>query len=165
MTATRPLLRVLAAALLGALLGCSGAKSRVLDDTGDFPHHRCVGVAPFADPRGQGRVVADLIESGLQQLMYEPVDQKALAEVLADIPGRGPDLGLEALEKIHRKVPVDAIIFGRIAPDWSLVTITVNDTEMGGPILQAVLRPVKKKSFSDPADIAREAIRLLASLR
>jgi hypothetical protein len=158
---------LLAFLILPALLGCSGARSKVIDDTGEFVHHRCVGVAPFLDSRGQGQIIADLIESGLQQLMYEPVNQKALAQVMSEIPGRGPELGIEALEKIHAKVPADAIIFGRVAPDWSFVQLSVTETEMGGPILQAVLRPRdrKKKAFADPAEIARETLRVLTSLR
>ena len=152
---------------LAGLLGCSGSRSRVIDDTSDFPHHRCIGVAPFVDSRGQGQAVADLIESGLQQLMYEPVDQKVLAEVLAANPPTRGSLGIEALEKIRAKTPADAIIFGRIAPDWSMAAITVTETEMGAPILQIALRPRgrRKKAFADPADIAREAIRVLTSLR
>ncbi len=153
---------------LGALLGCAGARSRVIDDIGEFPSHRCVGVAPFFDPRGQGQAIADLIEAGLQQMMYEPIDQKALAKVLAAYPpDHGTSLGIEALEQLHAKVPADAVIFGRVAPDMSLVQLTVTETEMGGPIVQAVLRPrdPKKKAFTDSAEIAREALRVLASLR
>jgi hypothetical protein len=153
--------------LLAALLGCAGAdRSRVLEDAGEFPRHRSVGVAPFVDPRGKGQAVADAIEAGLQQLMYEPVDQKALASVLAETkPDRGSALGIEALEKIKAKVPVDAIIFGRISPDWGTVLITVDEMEMGGPILQAVLRPRHHgKTFADPDEIAKEAVRLLTSL-
>ena len=152
---------------IAVLLGCAGPKSKVLEDSGEFRSRRCIGVAPFIDSRGHGQAVADAIEAGLQQLMYEPVDQKALAQVLAaSMPDRGSGLGLESLEKIHSKAPVDAIIFGRIAPDWSMVTLTVNETEMGGPILQAVLRPRDRKqnAFKDPADIAREALRVLMSL-
>jgi hypothetical protein len=154
--------------LVVGLAGCSGSRSRVIDDTGEFPRHRCIGVAPFVDSRGQGQAVADLIEGGLQQLMYEPVDEKALAKVLADnAPERGVGLGIEALEKIHAKVPADAIVFGRIAPDWSFVQVTVTETEMGGPIAQLLLRPRgrHRKAFADPAEIAREALRVLTSLR
>jgi hypothetical protein len=152
---------------LAALLGCSGPKSKVLQDAGEFPRHRCVGVAPFADPRGNGQAIADALEAGLQQLMYEPVDQKALAQVLAtNMPDRSSNLGIESLERIHAKAPVDAIIFGRMAPDWSMALITVNETEIGSPILQVVLRPRrrKKKAFSDAADVAKEAIRVLTTL-
>lgn len=151
-----------------ALLGCAGSKSRVIEDAGEFPNHHCVGVAPFIDSRGHGRAIADAIEARLQQLMYEPVDQNALAQVLAaNMPDHSSGLGLESLEKIHSKVPVDAIIFGRIAPNWSMAIITVNETEMGSPILQAVLRPHnrRKKAFTDADDVAREAVRVLASLR
>ena len=153
---------------IAVLLGCAGPKSKVLEDSGEFRSRRCIGVAPFIDSRGHGQAVADAIEAGLQQLMYEPVDQKALAQVLAaSMPDRGSGLGLESLEKIHSKAPVDAIIFGRIAPDWSTALITINETEMGAPILQAVLRPRggKKKAFSDAEDVAKEALRVLASLR
>jgi hypothetical protein len=152
---------------LAVLLGCAGPRSKVLEDAGEFPRHRCVGVAPFIDSRGQGQAIADAIEAGLQQKMYDPVDQKALAQVLAvTLPDRGSNLGLEALEKIRAKVPVDAIIFGRIAPDWSTAMITVNETEIGSSILQVVLRPRsrKKKVFTDADDVAREAVRVLTSL-
>ena len=159
--------RPLSLLLLAALLGCAGPKSKVIEDAGEFPHHRCIGVAPFVDPRGRGQVVADAIEAGLQQLMFEPVDQKALAQALAGIPDRGPNLGLESLEKIHSKTPADAIIFGRLSPDWSTALITVTETEMGAPILQAVLRPrdSRKKAFTGPDEIAKEALRLLMSVR
>ncbi|MFI5348144.1 MAG: hypothetical protein ACHQ2Z_01250 [Elusimicrobiota bacterium] len=153
---------------LAAMLGCAGPQSKVLEDAGEFPHHRCVGVAPFVDPRGHGEAVADAIEAGLQQLMYEPVDQKALAQLLAaNKPGRGSTLGIEELERIRAKSPVDAIIFGRLSPDWSTAMITVTETEMGGPILQAVLRPrdPKKKAFADADDVAKEALRILTSIR
>jgi hypothetical protein len=153
---------------LAVLLGCGGSnKSRILSDAGEFPRHRAVGVAPFLDPRGKGQEVADAIEAGLQQLMYEPVDQKALAAALAsNMPDRNSHLGIESLEYIKGKVPVDAIIFGRIAPDWSTVLITVDETDMGGPILQAVLRPRRRrKTFDGPDEIAKEAVRLLTSLR
>jgi hypothetical protein len=158
--------RTFLALTLAALTGCASApKSRILQDAGEFPHHRNVGVAPFADPRGKGKAVADAIEDGLQLAMYEPVDEKALQDVLArNMPDRGSQIGLEALEKIKAKVPVDAIIFGRIAPDWSLVLVTVNETEMGAPILQLALRPASgKKSFSDPAEIAKETLRVLGT--
>jgi hypothetical protein len=153
---------------LAALLGCSsGPRSKILQDAGEFPRHRCVGVAPFADPRGKGQDIADAIEAGLQQLMYEPVDQKALAQVLvANMPDRSSNLGIESLERIKAKAPVDAIIFGRVSPDWGMALITVNETEIGGPILQAVLRPRnrRKKAFSSPDEIAREALRVLTAL-
>ncbi|MFI5361948.1 MAG: hypothetical protein ACHQ49_08270 [Elusimicrobiota bacterium] len=150
-----------------AVLGCAGPKSQVLQDAGEFPSHRCVGVAPFVDPRGRGQAVADAIEAALQQRMFEPVDQKALADVLvANMPDRTSRLGLEALEKIRAKSPVDAILFGRLTPDWSAAMITVNETETGVPILQAVLLPRDRKAaFSDADDVAREAVRVLTSLR
>jgi hypothetical protein len=153
---------------LAALLGCSsGPRSKILQDAGEFPRHHSVGVAPFADPRGKGQAIADAIEAGLQQLMYEPVDQKALAQVLvANMPDRSSNLGIESLERIKAKAPVDAIIFGRMSPDWSMALITVNETEIGGPILQAVLRPRnrRKKAFTDADEIAREALRVLTAL-
>jgi hypothetical protein len=159
--------RSLAFATLAVLLGCSGPQSKVLQDAGEFPRHRCIGVAPFVDPRGHGQEIADAIEAGLQQLMYEPVDQKALAQVLAtSMPDRSSNLGIESLERIHAKTPVDAIIFGRMAPDWSMALLTVNETEIGGPILQVALRPRhrKKKSFTDADDVAKEAVRILTSI-
>ena len=152
---------------LAALAGCAGPRSKVLVDAGEFSGHRCVGVAPFVDSRGQGQVIADAIEAGLQQLMYEPVDQKALADILVENkPDRSSTLSLESVEKIRSKVPVDAIIFGRIGPDWSTALITVDETETGSPILQAVLRPRdrEKKAFTDANDVAKEALRLLTSL-
>lgn len=149
-----------------AFLGCSGPKSKVLQDAGEFRGHRCVGVAPFSDPRGQGQAIADAIEAGLQQQMYEPVDEKALAKVLAANKADGGSLGLEALESIHAKAPVDAIVFGRVAPDWSKALITVDETEMGEPILAGVLLPrAPEKTFSGPDDVAKEALRVLAAAR
>ncbi|HEX4048089.1 MAG TPA: hypothetical protein VH309_09665 [Elusimicrobiota bacterium] len=160
--------RSLAFLSVAALLGCGGPKSRVIQDSGEFRGHRCVGVAPFVDSRGQGQAIADAIEDGLQRLMYEPVDEKALAQVLAaNMPDRSSTLGIEALENIHAKAPVDAIVFGRVAPDWSRAVITVNETEMGEPILSAVLLPrgPKKTAFTGPDDVAKEALRVLTSAR
>jgi hypothetical protein len=153
-----------------AVLGCASVpKSEVIEDTGEFAHYHVLGVAPFIDPRGHGAEVADAIEAGLQkQLMYDPVDQKALAQVLgASRPNRNLGLGIETLEQVHARVPVDAILFGRISPDWSAVSISVTETEMGGSVLSAVLRPrdPKKKAFADSDEIAAEALRVLASLR
>ena len=160
--------RPLGLLLVAALFGCAGPKSKVLDDNGEFPRHKCIGVAPFVDPRCQGQAVADAVENGLQQLMYEPVDQKVLAQVLAaNKSDHGSSLGIEAIENIHAKVPVDAIIFGRISPDWSTVSVTMVELDMGAPILSAVLRPRgrKKTAFADADDIARELLRVLATRR
>ncbi len=152
---------------LAALLGCVGPKSQVIENDGDFRAYHCVGVAPFIDPRGQGQIVANEIEAGLQLLKYAPVDQRALAQALvSNMPNSSFQLGIEPLERIHEKVPVDAIIFGRLTPDWSTALLTVNETEMGGAILQIVLRPGRKeKAFDSAHSVATEALRVLASLR
>ena len=154
---------------LAALAGCAAVpKSKVLEDAGEFSRHRSVGVAPFIDTRGQGQAIADAIEAGFQALMYEPVDQKALAQVLAaTMPNRSAAPGIEALERIRSKTGADAIIFGRMSPDWSTALITVDEIEMGSPILSAVLRPSdpKKKAFTDANDVAKEALRVLTHLR
>jgi hypothetical protein len=158
----------LALAALAFLLGCAGGRSKVLEDAGEFRAHRRIGVAPFTDSRGQGAAVADAIAAGLREMRYEPVDQKALAKVLENrMPNSSFILGIEALERIQDKAPVDAIIFGRIAPDWSSALMTVNEMEMGGPILQIVLKPRGRKqaAFADAGDLAKEALRVLASLR
>jgi hypothetical protein len=153
---------------LAALAACAPVpKSKVLEDAGEFSRHRAVGIAPFIDTRGQGQTIADTIQAGLQALMYEPVDQKALAQIVAaTMPNRSAAPGIEALERIHSKTGVDAIIFGRMAPDWSTALITVDEIEMGSPILRAVLRPSdpKKKAFTDADDVAKEALRVLTSL-
>jgi hypothetical protein len=160
--------RPLALAVLAFALGCAGGGSKVVEDAGEFRGHRRIGVAPFVDSRGQGEAVADAIAAGLREMRYEPVDQKALAQVLRSrMPNASFILGIEALERIQEKVPVDAIIFGRIAPDWSSALMTVNETEMGDPILQIVLKPRDRKraAFADAGELAKEALRVLASLR
>lgn len=159
----RPLLLL----TIAAALGCSTPRSKIIQDEGEFRGHRVIGVAPFVDPRGKGQAIADAIQAGFQQQMLKPVDQKALAEALAAaLPNGGTKLGIESIEQIHAKVPVDAIVFGRMAPDWSMALITVDEMEIGGPILQAVLRPRnrRKKAFTDANDVAREALRVLASV-
>jgi hypothetical protein len=159
----RPLLLLTVA----VLLGCSGPRSKIIQDEGEFPNHRAIGVAPFVDSRGKGQAIADAIQAGFQQQMLGAVDQKALAAALAAaMPNGGTKLGIESIEQIRAKVPVDAIVFGRMAPDWSMAMITVDEMEIGGPILQAVLRPRnrRKKAFTDADEVAREALRVLSSV-
>jgi len=96
---------------------------------------------------------------------YYPALTKPNVELVTQSIVRVTETGVVTADGVLH--PVDAIIFGRLAPDWSTAMITVTETEMGGPILQAVLRPrdPKKKAFSDADDVAKEAIRVLASLR
>ena len=158
---------VLAAAL--ALTGCSGVKSQVLpEEAVNFDSYHHVGVLAFTDKKGKGKAVADAINAVFQGSMDDPVDTKALEKILANHkPDRDVGYGIEVLEAIRAQTGADAIIMGRVAPDWSAVSVTMVETTTGAPILHAILRPRDrhKKVFATPEDVAKEFALVYAKLR
>lgn len=153
--------------LLLASAAC-GPRTKVLpEEAVVYSRYHRIGPAPFVDPRGKGKEIADAIEAAFQsELLYDPIDVKALAEVLdKNKPDKELGLGLEAIEAVRRLTSADAIVFGRMTKDWSGASITLVETDMGDPILHAVLRPRRGKAFQSPDEIARELTRVLRKLR
>jgi hypothetical protein len=152
-----------------ALIGCGGRKSQVMpEEAVDFRSYRHIGVSAFLDKSGKGQAVADAIDAALQQAMYEPVDQKLLAQLLEKYkPDREVGYGIEALEAIRAKSGADALLLGRMAPDWSAASVTMVETDTGASVLHAVLRPRgrKKKAFATPEEVAQEFLRVYTKLR
>lgn len=153
--------------LLPAFMGCSSSGTRVetAEDV-DVGSYRRLAVLPFTDPRGQGRAIADAVKAGLPQIMYENADAAAVAKILARVksdPGEGPSL--EALELIRGQTSAEAIMTGRMAPDWSAAMVNIVETEMGRPILSAVIKPRPKehKVFANAAEVSREVLRMLSA--
>jgi len=149
--------------------GCGGLKSQVLpEEAVIFASYHHIGVTAFVDKKGMGQAIADAIDTILQQEMYEPVDQKALTQILAKYkPDRTLGYGIEALEMIRSQTGADSLLLGRMAPDWGAASVTMLETSTGAPILHAVLRPHgrKKKAFANPEEVAQEFSRIFAKLR
>jgi len=95
--------------------------------------------------------------------MYEPVDREALEKILSKYkPSKNLGYDLEALELIRGKTSADAVILGRMTPDWSAIFITMFETQMGEPVLRGVIKPRgKKKAFTSPNEIALDTIRVI----
>jgi hypothetical protein len=165
----RILALVLALAAASGVAGCGGPKSQVLpEDAVDFRTYRRIGVRAFADKSGRGKEIAAAFDARLQQAMYDPVDQKALAVILTQYtPDRDLGYGIEALEVIHTKTGADALITGRMAPDWSSAMVMMSELSAGSPILRALLRPRgrHKKVFTTPDEVAEEFMRVYRDLR
>lgn len=131
---------LLAAAL--PLSGC-GSRSQVKSEDGaTLSAFHTVAVLPFADEKAQGKIIAEELAGQLRRLGHQIVDANAVAAILA---GRKMDengaLGLETLESLRAKTGAEAFIAGRVLPDWSAVTATVIETELGDPVIRAVVRP------------------------
>jgi hypothetical protein len=130
--------------LVGALLlSACGSRSQVKTEEGaSLSAFRNVAVLPFADDKGQGKIIAEELSGQLRRLGHHIVDAAAVSAVLA---GRKTDesgaLGLETLERLRSTTGVDAFIAGRVLTDWSAVTATVIETELGDPVIRAVVRP------------------------
>ena len=159
----------MALAAVLVVTGCGGRKSQVMpEEAVDFAGYRHIGVSAFVDRRGKGQAVADALDAVLQQEMYEPVDEKALAQVLAKYkPDRDVGYGIEALLAIRAQSGADALLLGRMAPNWSAASVTMVETSTGAPILHAILRPRgwRKKTFATPEEVAQEFARIYAKLR
>ena len=151
------------------LLGCAQPRTKV-EQAGeaDFARYHKLGVAPFSDPRGQGRLMADSVNAGLRKLLYEPADPVALTRILVNHkPNQDSGMSLEALELIRLQTGADAIVLGRMTPDWSALLLTVVETELGEPVLHAVARPRNKKqaAFASADEVVQETLRILAGRR
>ncbi len=156
----------LALAALTVLAGCA-PKSKVLpEEAVEFRAFRRIGASPFGDKTGRGPQVAVAIEAALEGAGYEPVDHKELLKVLEEHkPDRELGLGIEALELLRTKVGADAVVFGRMAPDWSFATVTLVEGETGNSVLHAIMRPRKGKAFASPDDVGAEFVRILSKLK
>ncbi len=158
---------ILAAAVLG--LAACGPKSEVRpEEAVDFGAYRHFGVAPFVDPKGRGQELTDAMVAALAQATAEPVDQKALAKILSQYkPDREVGYRAEELETLRSQTGADALIVGRMAPDWSSALVTVVELESGASILHARLRPNKRgeKAFGTPEELAQEFLRVYRKLR
>ena len=153
-----------------ALSGCAGRReSQVrVDGTVDVASYHRIGVAAFSDRTGQGRAVADAIEAALVREMFEPVDEKVLAQVLAKYkPDPDTGFGIEALEMLRSQSGADALIMGRMASDWSAASVNMIETNTGAPVLHAILRPrgKNKEVFATPEEVSQEFARVFAKLR
>ena len=160
------------AALFAAMLlaaGCGGPKSQVLpEEAVNFRAYRHVGIPPFVDKKGKGAEIAAAFDAEMGGGLYEPMDQKAFAQVLAKYkPDRDLGYGIEALEFIRQQTGADSLILGRAMPDWSAVSITMVELDTGATILHAILRPRGrgKKAFAAPEEIAKEFSRVYRTLR
>ena len=161
-------MRYLGLVLAIALLGCahSGTKYEAADGV-DFSGFHRIGVPSFSDSTGRGAALADALSKGLLgQLNNETVNRQKLEQVLARYKVETQNgLGVEALEEIHNQTAVDAIIFGRMAPNWSAVRLSMVETETGTPVLTAVVKPAdNKKTFTDPDEVAKAILRMFARL-
>ena len=149
------------------LVGC-GPKTQIIpDDAVSFQSYHHIGIPAFIDTTGRGQQIADALDARFQQTYYEPVDQKALAQVLAQYkPDRDLGFGIEALEVIRKKTGVDALIHGRMLPDWSAAVVTMVETTTSSTIMHGVLRPRgrRKKRFATPDEVADEFIRAYKKL-
>ena len=127
----------------GLFAGCAHPRSRVTwDDSADLSNIRRVGAMPFADPRGKGLAISDAVNAGLPQLTYEQVDAKALRKIFEQHPpGKDNRLGLESVEFLRRETGADAVIMGRMTPDWSALELSMVETEMGSVVMRAFISP------------------------
>jgi len=158
---------VVLAAATTLFLGCAHSRNIIRAEDGlNLAQYRGVGVVPFDDSRGQGPAIANGIEDGLERLMYAPVDSQALEKIISSYkadPRNG--VGLEALEMIHDKTAADAIVMGRMTPDWSAAIIVMIETGMGDQVMRAVVRPPgKQKVFTAPAQISKAVLKVLTNL-
>ena len=155
----------LAAALL--VCGCGPKTQIVPEDAVTFRSYRRIGVLAFGDPTGRGQKIADAMDARFQKAFFDVVDQKAVAEVLAQYkPDRDQGLGVEALEEIRRKTGIDALIIGRMVPDWSAAVVTMVEMTTSGVIMRAVVRPhgFRKKAFASPDEVSDEFMRAYLKL-
>lgn len=166
-------MRALLAAVLAAatLAACaSQPKTKVnIPEGQSLGGIRRYGVLAFADPsKSQGRAIADAVEGGLRQLFFEVAERKPIERALSMAkPDKDFGLSAEVFETIRRETGADAIIQGRMLPDWTAAVVSVYETELGDPVLRAVLRPRGKghKHFETADEVAAELVRVLADRR
>lgn len=152
-----------------ALLGCAHSATKVQQEEDEhFTDYHHIGIPTFADSHGQGGLIADSLSKALQtQMLSDAVDRSSLEQILLKYRvGSDTDLGVEALEQIRARITVDAIIFGKMAPDWSGARVIMMDAKMGVPVFSALVKPRNgKKVFATPDDITQEILRAIATLQ
>lgn len=157
--------RALLLFLTATLMGCAHSGTQVqIGDGADFASYHSIGVPPFVDSKGKGTLIAQDINGSLQKLMYDPVDMIALQKILAQYkPSRTTGFDLEALEMIRKQTSADAVVLGRMAPDWSAVIITMFETQMGDPVLRAIIKPQGKQGtlFKTPEEVAAATLKVI----
>jgi hypothetical protein len=163
-------MRLLTAALTLAVLALAACGPRTEMAPGEavsFATYHHIGIPAFTDSTGRGQEIADALDARFQQGLYESVDQKALAEVLKQYKAdRDMGFGVEALEAIRHQTGVDALLLGRIVPDWSAAVVTMVEMSTGGVILRSIVRPRgRNKKFNTPKEVADEFIRAYKNLR
>jgi hypothetical protein len=154
--------------LTSLCLACAHPGTRVqTSPSADFSHYQHIGVAPFTDHRGKGRLITEGIDGGLRLMLHGGADQKMVAEILKK-QQPDPDFGfaIEALESLRTKAAADAVVNGAVARDWSSASLNMIDTETGESVLKALLKPKdrKQKAFTSPQEIVEEALRVFAAL-
>lgn len=164
----RRALTLLAAAV--TLCGCPSRGGRRVErfEGQNVRALRRLAVAPFSDPRGQGRALARAVTAGLAPILHESAEEIVVDRALASRNKEGEaGLGFESLEILRHQGGADGLVLGRMAPDWSSVSVTIHETELGDPALRAVLVPRGKnrKSFKDAAEVASEVLRLISEGR
>ena len=154
--------------LAAVCLGCAHPGTRVENDSAvNFSRYQHIGVAPFTDSRGQGRLITEGIDSGLRRILHGGADLKMVEDILREHnPDRDFGVTIEALEFLRVKASADAVIIGSMTPNWSAASITIVDTETGESILRAALKPSdrKQKTFTSPDEVVQETLRVLTAL-
>lgn len=161
----------LLAVLLPALTGCSRPTSDVKPEEGyNLAAYRKVAVPAFVDPRGQGADIGKDLRDMLQALPEGVCDEAVVDKVMAETEkqaaaSEGTDL--ERFERLRFQAGADALIIGRMAPDWTSASVLVYETEMGDVMLRAVVRPrdPKRKAFASPEEVAGAVLVALAGKR
>ncbi len=153
----------LALACLG-LFGCAHSRSVIKrDDEAGFGSYRAIGVPAFVDPRGQGQKIADAVNRDLAALTYNPVDGKVIAKILAQHkPSKDFGYSLETLQLIRNQTSADAVIIGRMSPDWSAAFVMMFETNMGEQVLRGIIRPSgRKKVFKNADEVALAVVKAI----
>ena len=112
--------------LAAVCLGCAHPGTRVENDSAvNFSRYQHIGVAPFTDSRGQGRLITEGIDSGLRRILHGGADLKMVEDILREHkPDRDFGVTIEALEFLRVKASADAVIIGSMTPNWSAASIT-----------------------------------------
>ncbi len=155
----RPLAVVLAVLTFA---GCSHSRSIIKrDDEAGFGGYRAIGVPAFVDPQGQGQKIADAINHDLAALTYNPVNGKLIAKILSlHKPSKDFGYSLETLELIRNQTSADAVIIGRMSPNWDAAFIMMFETNMGEQVLRGIIRPPgRKKVFKNPDEVALAVVK------
>ena len=148
--------------MMAAVLAGCAPKGTIVEraDGVDFSRLRHVGVVSFEDPRKQGSAIAEGVANGLKSLNFVISDKATLDKLIADYsPGQDLGLSLEQLVQIRTQTSTEAIIFGKMAPDWSEATVIMVETELGDMVLRASVRPDKKeKAFANADEIVKQTL-------